>query len=158
MTGAEACLGCGPRRRRAQWSGYRPCPQSLSTPMSKNRRNAPKKIESVRSPYLSGLRSRTWATFLRRPAHEMCLGRANTSIVRPVRFEDSAMTWDRRLTWDEKTSTSCVALTSGPFRQHLGARRNGSDGNITRRYWLEAAPFGDTGPDEQRTGSSLSGD
>ena len=55
LTGAEACLGCGPRRRRAQWSGYRPCPQSLSTPMSKNRRNAPKKIKPPRSPYLSGL-------------------------------------------------------------------------------------------------------
>ena len=47
----------GPRRRRAQWSGYRPGHQSLSTPMSKNRRNAPKKFRLPRTPDLSGLRA-----------------------------------------------------------------------------------------------------
>jgi len=33
----------GPRRRRAQWPSYRPCHPILSTALSKNRRNAPKK-------------------------------------------------------------------------------------------------------------------
>ena len=57
LTGTEACLGCGPRRRRAQWSGYRPCRPSLSTPMSRNRRIAPKNFSEPRNPDLSGLRA-----------------------------------------------------------------------------------------------------
>jgi hypothetical protein len=39
LTGAEACLGQRPRRRRAQWSVYRPALRRLSTPLSINRRN-----------------------------------------------------------------------------------------------------------------------
>ena len=45
------------RPRRAQWPGYKPAPRCLSTVLSTNRRNAPKKSKAARSPDLSGARA-----------------------------------------------------------------------------------------------------